>query len=192
MGDFSGKKWHPHLNEEARERRDEIQDHLEKKYDNPSHFIREKLREEKALSIEERIQRKQQNLDEIQDELDRLKRIQKERDQQDKLRDKRELLKEKQKQLRQVQESGLKSEDEIREEITEVYRQKVQKYDGKSLSDETVQEGIERQVRKRLEDRPDVDELVEDVQRLQQQVADLNGGRESYFMDLGEVEVSSA
>lgn len=189
MGDFSGKKWHPHLNEEARERRDEIEDHLEKKYDNPSHFIREKLREEKPLSLEERINRKQQSLSEEQEELERLKRIQREREEQSQLRDKKELLKEKQKKLRNIQERNSSSREEIRSQVeADTLKNKPPRMSDEEYL-EAKSERIDRMVESRLDSgEADVDELVESVQRLQREVAELNSGQESWFMDLGQID----
>jgi len=172
------QSYHLSLNREARERMREIQDHLEENYDGIAHFVRQKLHEEQALSIEERMNRKRQELNEVQQDLEKLQRIHREREEQDKLRDKKELLKEKQKKLREVQKKGLLSEEEIREEEIE----KRSKYNPRENPE--VMEVVDRQVEKRLKNRPDVDELVEDVERLQRQVAELNGGRESWFMSL--------
>ena len=193
MGEWSGKRWHPYLDEEAQERRDQILDHLKQNYDGPTHFVKEKLKEEQALDIQERIRRKEQNLKQKEEELEKLKRIKSERDTQDKLRDKRELLKEKQKKLRKIARKETKSEEEVREEVLENMREKAESSPKISDVEEWInssrtQERIRRQVESRIESDFDVDELVETVERLQSQVAELNGGEEDYFMDLETVE----
>ena len=194
MGDFEVKeRWKVYLDKPTKEKLREILDHLEEKYDGPSDFVQQKIQEEQALSIEERIQRKKQEKQEAESDLERLKRIKQEREQQDKLRDKRELLKEKQKKLREVADSGEKSRDEIREEVVEEMRKKAEgspKIDDveEYVDRDNVQRRIDRRVDSRFSSSEDVDELVEDINRLQKQVAELNGGEEDYFMDLETVD----
>lgn len=196
MGSWSGKRWHPYLDEEAQERRDQILDHLKQNYDGPTHFVKEKLKEEQALDIDERIRRKEQNVNQEQEELEKLKRIRDERNTQDKLRDKRELLKEKQKKLRKIARKETKSEEEVREEVLEKMREKAESSPKISDVDEWInsdrtQQKISRRVESRIESDVDVDELVESVERLQSQVAELNGGEEDYFMDIEAAEVKA-
>lgn len=192
MGSFDGTRWRPYLDEEAQEIRDEKIDHLKRKYDGPSDFIKQKLKEEEVLSIEEKIQKFESEINEKKEDLEKLKQIKREREQQDKLRDKKELLKEKQKKLRKVQrESGL-SREEIEQNLREEWEEN--RVPSHIDVDEYIQnnkEMFERRVENRLEKTEDVDELVEDVQRLQEQVADLNGGREEWFMNLESVEVNA-
>jgi chromosome segregation ATPase len=193
MGDFEGRKWHPYLDEETRERRDELIDHLKKNYDGPSDYLKQKLMEEKALSIEERIEKKKKLKEDAESDIERLQRIKKERETQDKLRDKRELLKEKQKKLRDIAETGKKSREEIRDQVLEKMREKAESSPkisdvGEWINSDSTQRRIDRRVDSRLESEARVDGLVEDVQRLQKQVKELNGGEEDYFMDLEKVE----
>jgi len=197
MGDFDGKRWHPYLDEETQERRDQILDHLQENYEGPSDFLKEKLREEKALSIEERIERKKQKKEEAESDLERLKRIKREREQQDKLRDKRELLKEKQSKLRELADKDEKSRSEIREEVVEEMREKAEgspKIDDvdEYLEKDSIERKIDRRVDSRFSSSEDKDELVESINRLQKQVAELNGGEEDYFMDLETVDEVTA
>jgi len=193
MGDFPVKDyWKIYLNDEAKERVREIQDHLEENYESRSDFLRKKLKNEKALSIDERIERVKQEKREQEDKLERLKQIRREREQQDKLRDKRDLLKQKQEKLRKIQHQN-KSESKIRKQV----KQKILKDKRARFSEdewlEKKSDKIDRLVESRLEslEDQDVDELVEDVQRLQEQVAELNGGEEDYFMDLEQTEVKA-
>lgn len=185
MSDFEPKdRINVSLNQEARERMREIQDHLKENYNGMAHFVRQKLHEEQALSVEERIRRKEQERQMIDKDLQQLKQVKNERETQDKLRDKRELLKEKQTKLKQIQKNGLKSREEIVEE-------EIQKRVDRGYSVDENDDDVRLAVDRRMENRPDVDELVESVRRLQGQVADLNGGAESYFMDLEKVEVEA-
>ena len=202
MADFEAKDyWKLYLNEEAKERVQEIQDHLNKNYDSRSDFLKQKLLQEKPLSLEERINRKQQSLSEEQVESERLKRIKREREEQSQLRDKKELLKEKQKKLRKVQRDGYGSEEDAwykaasrawkrckksAEHAKTDHESAVEAFEEKNMTGK-VQAWKDRE----LENKVDVDQLVEDVQRLQEQVAELNGGREEWFLDLESVEVSA-
>lgn len=194
MADFQGKRWQPYLDQEARERRDEILDHLQRNYDGPSDFIKQKLLEEDALSLEEKIQKFESEVEEKKEDLEKLKRIKREREEQDRLRDKKELLRDKQEKLRKISRRETQSREEIRESVEE----KILSRKPDHLSDQEYlskkSDRIDRIVEHRLTESPDVDSLVEDVQRLQRQVEELNGGRESWFMELERVEgeVSSA
>jgi len=194
MGDFEVKeRWKVYLDKPTKEKLREILDHLEDKYDGPSDFVQQKIQEEQALSIEERIKRAEQEEEEAQQKKERLKRIKQEREQQDKLRDKRELLKEKQKKLREIADKDEKSRSEVRKEVVEEMREKaegspkindVDEY----LEKDSIQRKIDRRVDSRFSSSEDKDELVEGINRLQKQVAELNGGEEDYFMDLETVD----
>lgn len=199
MGSFEPKQSvHLSLNKEARENIREMRDHLEENYNGLAHFVREKLDEENSLSVDEKIQRLESEMSEKEERLERLKQIKSEREEQSRLRDKRELLKQKQDKL-QTLFSEDKCREEVRSEIVEKYREKA-KSSGRvddideHLKKERVQARISREVENELSG-PDIDELVEDVQRLQAEVADLSGGREDYFLDLdskSSVEVSQS
>lgn len=184
MGDFGGKRWRPYLDEEAQKIRDEKLQHLKENYEGPSDFIKKKLKEEKVLDIEERIRRAEKDLEEEKERLEKLKQVKKERDQQDRLRDKKQLLKDKQERLKEIQESGM-SEEAVRKRV----RQRQLKRKPPRYSDEEYLEmksdRVDRMVENRLESQSDLDELVEEVRRLQGQVEELNGGEGlPWFMDL--------
>lgn len=195
MGDFGGKRWRPYLDEETQKIRDEKLDHLKRNYEGPTDFLKQKLKEEKVLDIEERIQKLESEIDDKKEDVDKLRRIKNEREQQDKLRDKKELLKQKQEKLRKLSNRENKSEEEIREQVkSDVFelcqdkaeKDAVEKTANELFESERYQRRIQQKVEKQLEDQGKVDELVEDVQRLQRQVKELNGGREDWFMDLGK------
>jgi len=164
---------------------------LQGNYDGPSEFVREKLEKETALDIEERIKRAESKEKEAKEKRKRLERIKREREEQSALRDKKELLQEKQDKLRE-----LADKDPISREDAE--RQALQQLNQRStfekMGDEEVKEtrAFDKKVDSLTADQ-NKDELVEDVQRLQKQVADLNGGPEDYFMDLqqSDMEVQS-
>jgi len=193
MGDFEVKeRWKVYLDKPTKEKLREILDHLEDNYDGPSDFVQQKIQEEQALSIEERIKRAEQEEEEAQQKKERLKRIKQEREQQDKLRDKRELLKEKQKKLRELADKEQKSRSEVREEVVEEMREKAEgspKIDDvdEYLEKDSIQTKISRRVDREFSSSQNKDELVECINRLQKQVAELNGGKEDYFMDLETV-----
>lgn len=183
MGEFRGKRWRPYLDEEARKIRDEKLDHLQRNYDGPTDFLKQKLKEEKALDLEERIQKIESEINNKESDLEKLQRIKNEREQQDKLRDKKELLKEKQKKLKKAQNKINLSKEEAENKALAELR------DHSRFEDKAEEELRKTKAFKKKVDSltaVDVDELVEDVQRLQSQVADLNSGREDWFMDLDQ------
>jgi myosin heavy subunit len=186
MGKFEGKRFRVYLDQEAQQRRDEILDHLQRNYDGPSDFVKQKLEEEQALSIEEKIQKLQSEMQEKEEELKKFKQIKREREEQDRLRDKKELLKDKQKKLRKLSGRNGKTEQQIREEVKEEHLEnKPDRFSDEEYL-EKKSDRIERVVESRLSSSPDLDELVESVQRLQGQVEELNGGREDWFLDLDQ------
>lgn len=188
MGDFKGNTWHIYLNQDAKERRDEIINHLEGNYDGPSEFVKQKLEQETALNIEERIERAKSEKEEYEDKIQRLQRIKQEREEQSALRDKKELLVEKQKKLRKVQKKDLDTEEEI---LRKVKRRAEEKVSSSSQIDslEDLAVGIDERVRRHKAKQPDLDELVEEIERLQSEICELNNGENlDCFLDL-EVEV---
>jgi len=187
MGDFDGKRWRPYLDQDTQDRRDEIIDHLEQNYDGPSDFVKQKLMEEKPLDIDEQIKRARQDKNELEEKLSRLEQIKKEREQASQLRDKRELLKEKQKKLKEASQQGYMSEEKIREEVIQKCKDKVSS-SGQLDSIDELSIGVDERVRRRVEKQPVVDELVKEVQRLQDEIESLNGGREDFFIDLEDHE----
>lgn len=193
MGSFEGNNWKIYLNKETRERVHEIKQHLEKNYEGPSDFVQQKLVDEKTLSVEQQIEKKQTELKNLQSDLEQLKQIKREREQMDKLRDKKELLKEKQKKLRKLGNQNTLSREQIRAEIVEKMREKAESSPKIGDIDDYLQKDriktrINRKVESRVQSTGSVDDLVEDVERLQKQVAELNGGREDWFMDLTQQE----
>lgn len=201
MGNFSGKRWQPYLDEETQEIRDEKLDHLKRNYDGPSDFIKQKLKEEDALTVEQKIEKVQSEIKEREEDLKKFKQIKRQREQQDKLRDKTELLREKQKKLRKVQRKDFGTEvDAWYQAASRAWKRSKKSVQHTKTDHETVAEAfhdknMEKKVRawkdRAMDNRVDVDELVEDVQRLQDQVEKLNGSRKDWFLDLQKVEVSN-
>jgi DNA repair exonuclease SbcCD ATPase subunit len=191
MGSFDGQKWIVYLNEEARERRDEILDHLQGNYDGPSEFVREKLEQETALDIDERIKRAESKEKEAKEKRERLERIKREREEQSQLRDKKELLQEKQDRLQKIQSCD-KTEDAVREEVKDkILENKPPRFSDKEYLEKTS-DRIERMIEQRLESGSDVDKLVKDVERLQSEIRGLNGGEDlDCFLDLRTEEVEA-
>lgn len=183
MGDFRGKRWRPYLDKEARKIRDEKLDHLQRKYDGPSHFLKQKLKEEKALDLEERIQKVESEINNKKSDLEKLERIKNEREQQNKLRDKKELLKEKQKKLKKAQNKIDLSQEEAESRALAELRDH-SRFEDRDEEELRKTKAFEKKVDSLTG--VDVDVLVEDVERLQSDVADLNSGREDWFMDLDQ------
>ena len=200
MGNFDGQRWRPYLDKEAQEIRDEKIDHLKRNYNGPSDFIKQKLKEEDALTIEQKIQKIKSEIDEKKDDLEKFRQIQRQREMQDKLRDKKELLKEKQKKLRKVQRSGYGSEvDAWYVAASRAWKRCVKSAEHPKTDHESPVEAFEAKnmagkvqawKNRHLDKQVDVDELVEDVERLQDEVAELNGGSEDWFLDVQSVEVT--
>jgi len=168
------------LNKDARDLIEEKRNHLEENYEGPSHFFRQKLEEEEVLSVDEKIKQIRTQKQELESKLDKYQQIKNERSKQQLLNQKKQELKKLQDRLKQVRSNNLRSESEIRQEETEKRKER-----GYDVSDSKVQEAIERRVRKRLENQPDVEELRSRISQLQSEVAELNGGgEEDWFMDL--------
>lgn len=186
MGSFDGNYWKIYLNKEAQERRDEIKDHLEENFDGPSGFVSQALDDVDALSPREKLERIQQDKKEIERKEEQLKQVIEDRERQKKLREKRELLKQKQEELRKVSQES-RSEEAIREEVREEEKER----NHTQLSDEEWleknSERIERKVQNRLDEEIDVDQLVQEVQRLQDEISELAGTEEDFFMELEAV-----
>jgi hypothetical protein len=188
VASFDGRTWKAYLDQEARERRDEILDHLEGNYDGPSDFLKQKLMEEAALSIDERIERKQSKLEDEKQDLQRLKRIKREREEQSQLRDKRELLEQKQKRLQEMDDEVMSAHD--------AYMAVFDKFEDKSNYDMKDHEFVKakwdricRMAESKVEETPDVEQLVKDVQRLQREISELNGGDDlDCFIDVEKTE----
>lgn len=191
MGSFDGDTWKIYLSQEARERRDEIIDHLRDNYEGPSHYLREKLVEENALDVEQQIERTESEMRELEEKLKRLRQIKEERDQQQTLRDKKELLQQKQDKLRDLRENAELSEEQVEQEIIENLK-------GRSALPDSEEEIRETRAFSKLKEKrfggENLDKLLSDVQRLQEEVRELNGGEElDCFLELGQepAEVSS-
>lgn len=184
MSEWNKQYWKIYLDKETRRRVEEILDHLDDHYEGPSDYVQQKLMEEDALSIEERIRRNKQKKQEFDEKIERLKQIKKEREQSKKLQDKKELLKTKQKRYREILEEGLKSEEEIREE-----RRQKRKERGHDLSDPEIQKYIEKNVQRQLDKQPDVEELIQDIERLQSEITELESQKD-WFIDESKLEVA--
>jgi len=171
------------LNKDARDLIEEKRNHLEENYEGPSHFFRQKLEEEEVLSVDEKIKQIRTQKQELENKLSKYQQIKNERSKQQLLNQKKQELKTLQESLKQVRMNELPTESDIRQEETEKRKER-----GYDVSDSKVQEAIERRVRKRLENQPDVKELRSRISQLQSEVAELNGGREDWFMDLSQQE----
>ena len=176
MGDFKGGSWHIYLNKDTKERRDEILDHLQSNYDGPSDFVAEKLQQETALNIDERIERAKSEKEQYEEKINRLKQIKKDRNKASLLRDKKELLQEKQKKLRNLPDDGSYTREQIRNEVeNKLLDKKLSSYSDEEYL-EKKSDKIKRIVDSRMDDAPNVDQLVNDVQRLQNEIKELNNG----------------
>lgn len=184
MGDFDGSRWNIYLNQNAQDRRDKIIEYLRKNYDGPSDFVKQKLHEEDALTLDQKIKKFEQEIAEKEEKLKKFKQVKKEREQQDRLRDKKELLRDKQNRLREISKNKSKSEDVIREEV----KQKLLNDKPASISKDEYLEGkseiIDARVNHRMSSSLNIDELVEQVERLQEEIKELNGGSEDWFMEV--------
>lgn len=200
MGSFGGKRWRAYLDQEAQKIRDQKLDHLKRNYSGPSDFVKKQLKEEEVLSLEQKIEKVESEIEEKKSDLQKFRQIKRQREQQDKLRDKKELLKEKQKKLRTIQRNDVKSEEEVLADAAHQILARCEDKASKESVDEDrfelfgkdrYQRRVDRLVEKRSVNMSRVDDLVESVQRLQNQVADLNGGPEDWFLELDKVEVSA-
>jgi len=183
MGNFDGNIWKIYLDKKAREKRDEIIDHLEENYDGPSDFATQALEDEDALSPQQKLERIQKDKKEIERKEKKLKQVIEDRERQQKLRDKREALKKKQQRLRKISQ-GANSEEEIRKQMIEKEKERKVAHLTEEEWLEKRSDHIEKKVQNRLEEDVDIDSLVQEVQELQEEVSELNGGEEDFFMEL--------
>lgn len=184
MGNFTGKDtWKIYLDKQTKQKVKDLADYLENNFEGPSDYVQTKLQEEDTLSDREKYEKFKQKRDEFEEKAQQMKQVIQDREKQDKLRDKKELLKQKQSKLEEVRDTGFKSREEIREE--EFAKRENSNHD---FSEEEMKEAVDRAVERKLDKRLDVDELVEEVQRLQNQISELQNEDEEWFMDLQPVK----
>jgi len=191
MSEFQPKDyWKIYLNKESKERIREIQDHLDDNYDGKSDFVQNKLQEEKPVSLEERIKKAKEKKQREEERLEKLKQVKKEREDQQTLKDKKELLRKKQEQFDDLENFEPFSEQKIIHETARNIKKSVNN-SGESLHEsEIAQDQISKRIGKKLDQRTDPSQLVREIERLQEEVSDLNGGREDWFLDVQSVEVT--
>lgn len=169
---------------------DSFKKHLEKEYDGFTDFVESKMHQElsEVPDLEEKIDNLESELQEKMKRLESLKQKKQRQDRQQNLRSKEKKLRRVQDKIRFLQDNEVKSEEEIRENK----RLKMKNRAGMDVSDPETQKLIDRAVEKELEKQPDMDAdlgtLVEEARRLQSEIAELNGGREDWFLEIEELE----
>jgi len=194
MGEIKIKQsYNVYLDEKSREKLHEIKQHIEENYGGISSFVQAKIQEEQPLSIEQKIQQAKQEEREAAERRKQLEQIHNERQEQSALRDKRELLEQKQEKLQEL--DGAPSKDVVRSRVEdEMLERKPSRFSDEEYLEKKKRQ-IDRRVESRLDEMPDVEQLVEDIQRLQDEICDLNGGEDlDCFMDVEpqEQEVRSS
>jgi len=185
------KTWKVYLDDETRQQIREIMHHLEDNYEGPSDFVQQKIKEEQPNSLAQRIKRAEQQKQDAEDKLDHLKEIRRERNQEERLEDLRDKLRSKQQELQEAEQSKVLSEAEA----LQLACDKELEHKMSNMPDTQYLEKKARRVKRRadklMDSSADVQSLREEVSDLQNRVADLNGGREDWFLELQEGGVSA-
>jgi len=175
---------------------DEFIEYLDREYDGPTVFLESALRKEKKqkTTLDERIEKLDQKEDEVRSKKQRLIEKKRERQKKDKLDKKKRELKELQKELQTISNEGLTTREDAEEEVLKSYRNRVKYSD---MSDPEIKDdlhGFERMVEDRMDDQEHVRNLVDDIEELQDEICELNGGDDlDWFVDpLQKVEVRSS
>jgi chromosome segregation ATPase len=192
MSDFKvSKNWKVYLDQETQDELREIMPHLEEHYDGISDFVQQKIHEEQPLSIEQQIEQAEEEKDDVEERLKRLRSIKREQESREKLESLRSELRSKQDKLREAQESSSMSEADAlyaacqRElEYKRAQFTKVEWLEKKA-------DRVSRKAEKLMGDGRDVGSLKREVEELQEQVAELNGGREDWFISLDSEAVEA-
>jgi DNA repair exonuclease SbcCD ATPase subunit len=175
---------------------DEFIEYLDREYDGPTVFLESALRKEKKqkTTLDERIEKLDQKEDEVRSKKQRLIEKKRERQKKDKLDKKKRELKDLQKELQTISNEGLTTREDAEEEVLKSYRNRVKYSD---MSDPEIKDdlhGFERMVEDRMDDQEHVRNLVDDIEELQDEICELNGGDDlDWFVDpLQKVEVRSS
>ena len=174
---------------------DEFIEYLDREYDGPTGFLESALRKEKKqkTTLDERIEELDQKEDEVRSKKQRLIEKKRERQKQDKLDKKKRELRDLQKELQTISNEGLITREDAEEQILKSYRNRTRFSD---MSDSEIKDelhGFEHIVEKRMDDQEHVRHLVDDIEELQDEICELNGGDDlDWFVDpLQKVEVRS-
>jgi len=163
---WKGSNVNVSINTEAREIIDEIGPHLDEEYNGPSHFFREKLREEKekAATIEDKIEEFEKKRRIAEERIDELQSLKEEKKKKQKLRRLKNELEQKQEKYRELKENDLPTVQQKRSEL----ESKLDPEEFSELIDDKVEEH-----RQKLEQRSDLDELSQEISSLQNQIREL-------------------
>jgi len=172
---------------------DEFIEYLDREYDGPTGFLESALRKEKKqkTTLDERIEKLDQKEEEVRSKKQRLIEKKRERQKQDKLDKKKRELRDLQKELQTISNEGLITREDAEEQILKSYRNRTRFSD---MSDSEIKDelhGFEHMVEKRMDDQEHVRNLVDDIEELQDEIYELNGGDDlDWFVDpLQKVEV---
>lgn len=169
---WGGNRVNIYINQEAKERIEEIRPHLEQEYEGPSDFFKTKLKQEEPLDLEEKIEEKEREKVELEADIQELKKRKKAQNQERRLKELEGDLKEKQESLEEAKEDDRRSRDEIIEDIKEKHRQS-----GREIDDELMDK-IEANADRKISRRPNLDELSQEISEIQEEIMELDPDRE--------------
>lgn len=177
--DWMKDSWHVYINQDMKDKVEDNIDILEEHFEGPGELVKEKLEEinDQYASLEQRIERKREELEEERRELQEMEDRLDQKTRKQQRRRKLEELKQLKSDYEQYKEQGVKTEEEIREELIEKRKAR-----GHDVEDPEVQKFIERSVEKKLERRPNLDELRDRIDELSEDL-----GLETDF-DLSEID----
>lgn len=145
---------------------EEIYPHLDEKYEGPTDFFRQKLKEEKeeAATIQDKINEFQKKKRIAEERIEELEKLKEEKKKKEKLRRLKNQLESKQEKYQELKDKDLMTVEEKRQELED----KLDTDQFGSLIEEKVEEHCQK-----LEERKDLDKLRQEIKNLQQEIRDL-------------------
>jgi len=192
-GDWEGDSKHLYFNDKHKELIEEKKEHLKTNYDGIGDFFLQALIEEQTLSPEEKLKQIEEKEEEIKNEKQRLKDKIRQRERDEKLDELEDKLRSKQDKLDSLLGGDFVNREEAEQQALNSLKSDSRRDWTDDKSDEEIMDtrAFEKKVDKLVCTEDEVEELKKEVDRLQRKVAELNGGREEWFLDLQESEVSA-
>jgi len=166
-------------------------EHLIQNYDGPTDFFQSKLEQEETLSPEEKLEQIEEKEEEIKSEKQRLKEKIRERERDQKLSELEDKLRDKQDRLDSLLEGDFVSREEAEEKALNKLSDRSGAWSDMTESEIRDTRAFEKHVDELVCTEDDVEQLKKEVDRLQRNVAELNGGREDWFLELDSMEVTA-
>jgi len=190
---WEGSRAEIYFNEQIQELIKQKKNHLVETYEGPTEFFQRKLEREDVLSPEEKLEQIQEKKQEILNEEERLTEKIRERERDQKLDELEDKLRDKQDRLDSLLSSEFVSREEAEQQALKSLKSDSRRGWTDDKNDEEIMDtrAFKKKVDKLVCTEDEVEDLKKEVDRLQRRVAELNEGREEWFLDLQEIEVSA-